>query len=316
MFACGPALFASGGPHVCSTGPAWVADTAPAAATMTAVAWGLTGGADGTWVIINTATASVYVSTDNGANFVTATSGTFGTIRRAIAYGNSIFLMANGNTDANTSPDGLIWTVHPHGVFGCSLLKFHPLFNLFFQVGIFDGSIYSTPDGITFTPVANPMSSNAYGAMAVTSTAVVLVTTDQQSCSTVNGSTWLAGGALPFATVGDNNSAMAFGNGALVIARSGNTNQIARSTNNGASWALGGLLPVAGDWFTCLFSNGAHILMDLLSSQVCISLDGGVTWGLAANQGVIAALAGAVSDQGHYIATGSSATNAIELGTC
>lgn len=302
-------------PHICVNGPAWTGEIEPVSGNFTDVAWGLTGGVDGTWVVINFATNGVYVSTDNGVTNIASTSGVFSAIRTCIAYGNGIFMMPDGNFGMNTSVDGLSWATNATTIFGKSLLKFSPTFGKFFTVGIFDPNIRDTVGGAGFSSTINPMTSNAYSTMVVTPTAVVLLA-GLESAHTTDGINWVSTGPLPFSPSATSNSNAAYGNGAIVTPHGGISAQAMRSTDDGVSWSSI-VLPLAGSWSTTIFANGVHILMDATSSSVLVSADGGVTFTVSPNPGVLSStLAGAASDQGHYIVTNGAASNAIEIGIC
>lgn len=172
----------SGTIHLSPNGPLWAQSTTPSSAP---VWYGATYGG-GKYVVVGS-TASGIAYSVNGTGF-TAGSSTTAAIKRAVCYGNSLYVLCGDSGIIYTSIDAAAWTSRT-GVGTTALYGAAYGNSLYVLVGA-GGKILTSPNGTTWTQQSSPTVENLraivwgpLGFMAVGDNGAVV--------TSVNGTAWV-----------------------------------------------------------------------------------------------------------------------------
>lgn len=175
---------------------------------------------------------------------------------------------------------GVTWTASPTTFSGLGGYGFGP-YRLAYGNGIFVGLInaaatFTSTDGINWTLHSSTSSSTA-GRIDFGNGVFIQSVPNSAVCYTSpDGIAWTSR-AMPANTtwsglgIGDNGTAIIFSNSGC-----------ARSTDGGATWSAGGTFSGTGNANSAAYGNGVWVAtINALSTQVRVSTDDGVTWGLS-----------------------------------
>ena len=216
--------------------------TLPTTATLSlSQAWsGVAANTSGTWVAVAaTAGTTANVSTNNGSTWAASTMSVSGTYY-GIAYGNNIWVTANGTSTNTQVYNGTSWAA------GAAL------------------------------PASSTWRNVAYGNVGGTTPTFVVsansATTPAWSTNPQSGGSWTAGTGVGVATW-----AIAYGNNKfMTLAYNG---QGVYTSTNGQTWtSVGNTLPVSTTWVALTYANGRWIAASVGNSSIAVSMNDGATW--------------------------------------
>ena len=224
----------------------------------------------------------------------TGSSATFTVVRTGVAYAVTLSSAGSGYTIGDTLT-----------VLGTSL------------GGTVVNNITITVTNIGSSPSAGVITNFTYSGIGAGGVYVAIPSSGTATQYSYNGSTWVAGGALPSS---QSWTALAAGNSAWIAVATG-TNATAVSTN-GTTWAAGGNLPVSSTWTGIGYGNGVWQAVAANTTNVAYSSNNGTSWtlssgglpasspwvGVAYGNGVWVAISGgtSASSQAAYSTNGTS----------
>lgn len=310
-------------PHICTGGPVWTQRVASAAQIWNAIAYGsgryVAGGGppDG-------GAASVMFSVNDGHSWNNATvppvfSGDNPIGPQCMAYGNGIFVCANGGGSNNcaTSLDGSVWASGIAIPVGASIQSVFFDGANFIALLVGDPHCFTSPDGMTWTqrnmPGTDTWTVGGHGG-GVT---VALAQSGHTAISTNHGASWVSGGDLP-ETVSIY-AGVPYGNGVFVALPTTSGTQSFYSDDLGATWQLSNVMSLSHvDFSDAGFYQDAFLLIDKTGQNNFKSTNGidftasgvlpassATSWAFASDGDGQYAAVGAVSEGGTVEASGT-----------
>ncbi len=169
----------------------------------------------------------------------------------SVAFGNGVFLAVGTGGKSATSTNGIIWTDRGMATLSSPRVSFGGGVFLIVDIDTVSSTVYSTADGITYTPRTMP--SSAKWNITYVSGSTFLATNNNSGCavSTNVGSSWAAVTDLPVAAT---NYIHIASNGSRVCAVSP-TGNVAYTDDLGSSWGIGSMSGLGGI-YSFFYSGG------------------------------------------------------------
>lgn len=185
------------------------------------------------------------------------------------AYGNGVFVsIANGSTNAASSPDGITWTTR-------TLPSISNWYGVAFGNGIFvavhqsvGATIATSTDGITWTQRTVPIGSNSSvcfgnGRFVIVGGSSPMVSTD--------GINWTSGSGF-----GVSSTDVVYGNGVFVATRTGSN--LCYVSYDGLTTTDNGTLPSSSSWYAIEYGNGVFVAISNTSGTIAATSTNGIDW--------------------------------------
>lgn len=312
-------------PDSCPNGPLWTERVASSSKRWTGVVFGATAGfcVAGGLNTVSTRPAAMY-SIDYGVSWTESptafpdTSG-YGFAFGTFAFGGGVYLGALNAAQMARSTDGINWSiVSSPAIASAAKMEFGG--GVFAYVRSSSDQLYTSPDGLSWTPRTLPSSATWGGIGYGNSTWIVTNGAGGTARSLDGGATWAAGGALPTPYVAHS---LAYGNGTWVATIVNLETRLAYSTDNGLTWQFTAALQGSTtSWQRVRFIAGIFYVANA-GGLACYKSADGITWTAASsfvNMSPSFSIEWAGDDVSpfHYVAVGNagSATTITNSGVC